>query len=82
MIDIEKWAEKIHENCMYGASVLDIQDILQAYAAKVHDKRVEELEAKNRELSASINDLREKLETALTSLEESRDRECRCDYTK
>ena len=48
-IDIEKLAEKIHEKCMYGASVSDIQDILQAYAAKVlEDKECEIAELKEK----------------------------------
>lgn len=34
------------------------------------------------ELSAQVNQLREKLENALTSLEESQEKECRCYYTR
>lgn len=63
MIDIEELAQ---EHCHYQQSadqfsitLYGLKQFAEAYAAKVHDKRVGELEAKNRELSASINDLRE-----------------------
>lgn len=40
------------------------------------------LENKIAQLTAQVNQLREKLENALTSLEESQEKECRCYYTR
>ena len=81
-IDIEKLAEEAGAYSTDTAKEVYLQNdeyifiknslinFAEAYAAKVHDKRVGELEAKNRELSASINDLHEAINTALSCVDE------------
>lgn len=62
-------------------------DIARHEAANIMFERFTDIHTKAchetiTELSAQVNQLREKLENALTSLEESQEKECRCYYTR